>query len=196
MNPRPFATIWEEDRIFLFIDLNKSTYFSEQLSNIRYSELISTCLADLQPFISKFEATLYQVTGDEVVLTWHGSEYRNAVNAVRLFFEYTDYLIINKNTYRKKFGLLPTFKAAVNAGSVAVTSDHRYADEPIYRGSTLNTCGGLIKLCSALDKPLLATQSFVKVLGCSSGIGVDYHGRYMVKGKTAHENIYSILRTD
>lgn len=62
----------EEDRIFLFLDLNSSTVLAEELGHIRYSELSKCCLADLALSVKKYKATVYQYVGDEAVLSWGG----------------------------------------------------------------------------------------------------------------------------
>jgi adenylate cyclase len=189
-----FNDVWEEERIFLFIDLNDSTFLAEKLGNKLFSYLITQCVADLYPLIHQYKASLYQIVGDEIVLCWAKQDCCDNADILNLFFDFSDKLLLRSSIYKEEFGHAPTFKATGNIGKVAVSSSFN-SNEPIYRGDVLNTCGGLLSLCKTLNKPLIVTESFINSLGTNhASVNVQPIGRYLVKGKSKHENIFSITR--
>ena len=186
--------VWEEERIFLFIDLNNSTHLAEKLGNKLFSYLITQCVADIYPLIHQYKAQLYQIVGDEIVLSWTRQDCRNTANVLNLFFDFRDKLLLRSASYLNEFGHLPTFKATCHLGKVAVSSNIFNVDEPVYRGDVLNTCGGLLKLCKTLDQSLIATDDFVNSLDHPPYLIIQPLGRYMIKGKIKHENVYGMSR--
>jgi adenylate cyclase len=56
----------EEQRIFLFIDLNDSTMLAEILGHLKYSVFLSTFFADFQSSLTESDGDVYQYVGDEV----------------------------------------------------------------------------------------------------------------------------------
>lgn len=103
----------EEDRIFLFLDLNSSTMLAEELGHIRYSELLKCCFADLALSVKKYKATVYQYVGDEAVLSWGG---HLPAEGVALFFDFENRLRKRASFYKNRFGRVPTFKASIHGG--------------------------------------------------------------------------------
>jgi adenylate cyclase len=186
--------IWEEERIFLFIALNNSTYLTQKLGNKLFSYLITQCVADIYPIIHQYKAQLYQIAGDEIVLSWARQDCRNTGDVLNLFFDFRDKLLLRTAAYKKDFGNMPIFTATSHLGKVAVSSNIFRADEPVYRGDVLKTCGGLLKLCTALDKPIIVTEDFINSLSKSHDFTIQPLGRYLIKGKPDHENVYGVQR--
>jgi len=63
-----FNTPWEEERIFMFLDLQSSTEHAENLGHVEYSKMIQDCFNDLGIVVEN-EADIYQYIGDEAILT-------------------------------------------------------------------------------------------------------------------------------
>ena len=59
----------EEDRIFLFIDLEGSTTLAEQLGNIRYHALLRRFIADITPPVIRNGGEIDRYVGDQIILT-------------------------------------------------------------------------------------------------------------------------------
>ena len=76
----------------------------------------------MNKLIPNSEAEIYQYVGDEAVLTWK-IKHMNAVfiRPLQLFFSYKKRLEKRTKYYKSKFGIVPVFKAGLNAGVVAVT---------------------------------------------------------------------------
>lgn len=60
----------EEERIFMFMDLESSTSHAENLGHIKYSALIRDSFLDISRALSKNRAEVYQYVGDEIVVSW------------------------------------------------------------------------------------------------------------------------------
>ncbi len=187
--------IWEEERVFLFIDMNNSTYLAERLGNKLFSYLITQFVADIYPLIQLYKAELYQVVGDEIVLTWIRRDYGTGACVVNLFFDFQQKVALRGEYYVEKFGHVPCFKAIAHLGSVAVSVDDFFAHGPIYRGNVLNTCGGLLHLCKQLETPLIVTEEFALSVSTSSSFVTRPLGSFLVKGKRRFEKIFGIEKT-
>lgn len=64
----------EEDRTFMFLDLNNSTGIAERLGHVKYSRFLQKCFDDLNQVLQKYDAQIYQYVDDEVVLTWKNED--------------------------------------------------------------------------------------------------------------------------
>lgn len=64
----------EEDRTFMFLDLNNSTGIAERLGHVKYSCFLQKCFNDLNQVLQKYDAQIYQYVVDEVVLTWKNED--------------------------------------------------------------------------------------------------------------------------
>ncbi|MGB0524757.1 MAG: hypothetical protein ACPGJS_17420 [Flammeovirgaceae bacterium] len=82
-----FYTPHEEERIFMFLDLQSSTQMAEQLGHIKYSMLIQDCFDDLD-IVMENEAEIYQYVGDEVVLTWELADGLRNQNCLNAYFNF------------------------------------------------------------------------------------------------------------
>lgn len=185
--------VWEEERYFAFIDLNGSTRIAEMLGNRRFSDLLSRCLIELHPLVYKHSGSIYQIVGDEIVLTWSGAVPNAANCLVSLIFEFFECLEKNHLEFVRSFGVIPGFKAAANFGHVAV-SVNPCNGEVFYRGDVLNTCGGIIPLCKKYDSKFLATGSFVAQVKRSCEVQIRYLGMHAIKQKLLSDDLYSIER--
>jgi len=115
-----FYTPREEERIFMFLDLQASTHIAEKLGHIKYSMLIQDCFNDLGVVVED-EAEIYQYVGDEAVLTWKIEDGVRNANCLNAFFNFRKQLEKKQDYYKPKYDYLPFFKAGVHAGIVTVT---------------------------------------------------------------------------
>jgi len=102
-----FYTPHEEERIFMFIDLQSSTSLAERLGHIKYSMLLQDCFNDLGVVVEN-EAQIYQYVGDEVILTWKLKDGLRNHNCINAFYNFKHQLAkkmitIWKNTNANHF---------------------------------------------------------------------------------------------
>ena len=75
----------EEQRIFMFLDMNSSTTIAEQLGHVRYFELLREYYSDLSDAIIQHMGEVYQYIGDEIVITWKDQKGLQDNHCIRCF---------------------------------------------------------------------------------------------------------------
>lgn len=182
----------EEDRVFMFIDLNNSTSIAEKLGHVKYSRFINKCFNLLSDVISKYDAELYQYVGDEAVLTWNNNSSDTNSAPVTLFFEFEKLLLANKSAFIDKFECLPTFKASINSGKVIVSEvGGPSRKELAYHGDVLNTCARLLELSKTYKHNLFATGSFLNQQRNTS-YPTDFLTNIPLRGKSEEVAVFAI----
>lgn len=181
-----------ENRIFMFIDLKASTTYAEQLGHIRYSKLIQSCFHDLNKVVAKYRAEIYQYVGDEAALTWTLKEGLKDLNCIRVFFAFRDRINAHANYYKKRYGMVPEFKAGLNAGRVTVAEVGDIKREIAYHGDVVNTVARIQHLCNEFNVPLLATEEIMEKVKNVDGYQCEMMGSVTLKGKQNEVAIYAI----
>lgn len=182
-----------ENRIFMFLDLKNSTTIAETLGHIIYSKLLQQVFLDMSKLILKSGAEIYQYVGDEAVLTWRIKNYdKEFIKPIQLFFAYKKRLEKRRVYYINKFGLLPEFKAGVNAGVVTVAEIGDLKREIAYHGDVVNTAARLRSACNEFDKQLLASEYVIKNLKEPIEYGIEEIGEVNLRGKRNPIKVFSI----
>lgn len=184
----------EDNRIFLFLDLNNSTTLAERMGHYNYSSLIQDCFKDLTQLILKYQAEVYQYVGDQVVLHWKNSPL-NKSHLIDLFFDFETKLADKKEYYLKKYNEQPSFKAGVDLGLVMVSEVGEIKKMIAYHGDVLNVAARVEGLCNSVGKKFLVSEHFFdEDFTTASNITVNYVDSKLLKGKRKKLNIYSINR--
>lgn len=187
-----FYTPREEERIFMFLDLQSSTEHAENLGHIAYSRMIQDCFNDLGVVIEN-EAEIYQYVGDEVVLSWDlqkGLHHQNCLNA---FFTFKNKLHMKKDYYLTNYNCLPFFKAGLHSGKITVTEVGKYKKEIAYHGDTINTTSRIQGKCNALKQDLLVSQQLKDQLD-TTGFNFKNMGSIPLKGKEKEVVVFGVTQ--
>nr|WP_298924716.1 adenylate/guanylate cyclase domain-containing protein [uncultured Allomuricauda sp.] len=176
-----FYTPREEERIFMFLDLQSSTAHAERLGHVKYSMLVQDCFNDLGVAVEN-EAEIYQYVGDEAVLTWKLKQGLQNENCLRAYYNFTKLLHKKSDHYQKKYDCKPFFKAGLHAGIVTVTEVGKYKKEIAYHGDTINTAARIQGQCNALKSELLLSESLKGQLN-SNDFAYTTMGSIPLKGK-------------
>ena len=83
-----YHTPKDEYHIFMFMDLQGSTAIAERLGHNKYSQLMQNCFHDLTDIVLKYQASIYQYVGDEVVLTWDMIRGLQNLNCIKAYFAF------------------------------------------------------------------------------------------------------------
>jgi adenylate cyclase len=178
----------EENRIFLFLDLNNSTAIAENMGHLKYSMFLSRFFKDFQASLKATKGQIYQYVGDEVVVSWPYSE-QNIQESVRLINHFQHALRTHSQVYHKKFSCIPDFKAALHHGKVAVS---RIGIRKVYRGDILNTCARMLELASKFKIGLVASTAFAEGMKQKQDYDVKEMEDVVIRGKAQSMKIYSI----
>ncbi len=182
-----------ENRIFMFLDLKNSTSIAERLGHIIYSKLLQQCFLDMNKLILKSSAEIYQYVGDEAVLTWRIKDFDTEFyKPIQLFFAFKKRLEKRAQFYQNKFGLIPEFKAGINAGVVTVAEIGDLKREIAYHGDVVNTAARLRSACSEFNKDLLVTEFVFRNLNQSMDYVVEEIGEVNLKGKQKSVRVFSL----
>ena len=187
-----FYTPHEENRIFMFLDLQSSTEYAERLGHIEYSMLIRDCFNDLGVVIES-EAEIYQYVGDEAILTWKLRDGLRNQNCINAFFSFKNQLLKKKDYYKEKYNVVPFFKAGLNDGVVVATEVGKYKKEIAYHGDTINTAARIQGKCNEFQQELLLSESLKNKLD-PTHIQFELLGKIPLRGKQADVNIYSLSK--
>lgn len=180
----------EENRIFMFLDLNKSTSIAEKLGHVKYSRFLNKCFGDLSELLPSFQGEIYQYVGDEAVITWNTDQLTNPLKPLLLYSAFETKLLKNQSDYLEKFGVIPSFKASVNCGKVSVTMVGGTRKEMAFHGDVLNTASRVLELCSKLRKKMLITDAFSSLLQENQHVSTIYLKDLFLRGKNDKTSIY------
>ncbi|TRX60095.1 adenylate/guanylate cyclase domain-containing protein [Fulvivirga sp. M361] len=189
-----FYTPREEERVFMFLDLQSSTQLAERLGHIDYSRMIQDCFNDLGVVVEN-EAEIYQYVGDEVILTWQLQDGLRRQNCINAYFNFKRQLDKKKEYYLKEYNCQPFFKAGMNAGIVTVTEVGKYKKEIAYHGDTINTAARIQAKCNDFGQELLISE-YLKDKLDANGFVFDRLGKIDLKGKTNGVFVYAASEDD
>ena len=182
----------EEQRIFMFLDLQSSTQLAEQLGHIDYSSLIQDCFNDLGVVVED-GAEIYQYVGDEAVLTWKLKEGLSNESFVRAFFRFKEQIQSKANYYQQTYGVVPFFKAGIHAGTVTVTEIGKFKKEIAYHGDPINTAARIQGKCNELGADLLISQTLEKHVK-NDALDVHSVGSLLLRGKKKEMDLFSVTK--
>lgn len=181
-----------EKRIFMFLDLQSSTRYAEQLGHIKYSELIQRCFDYINLVVSDYSASLYQYVGDEVVLTWKWEDGLKNNRCIGLYFALVDLISQKADRLRKEFGIVPEFKAGVHGGYITVAEVGDIKKEIAYHGDVINTAARIQGKCNSFNSKFLVSKIIHNNLRDHRWSSKEI-GEVKLKGKLKPVVVYSIL---
>ncbi|WEA00642.1 adenylate/guanylate cyclase domain-containing protein [Mucilaginibacter sp. SJ] len=173
----------EEERIFMFLDLQSSTSIAERLGSITYSSMLKELFDDLTVPVLATHAEIYQYVGDEVILTWPG---RTGIKNNRCLycFQYIEASIAKKRDYyQKKFGVTPQFKAGLHIGKAVATIVGKVKKEIVYHGDVLNTTARMQSLCNHYQESMIVSKVLIDQLNIVELNAISL-GEIELRGKT------------
>ena len=152
----------EEERIFMFMDLNNSTAIAEKLGDVDFSNLLNEIFFDLSQSIYSTYGAIYRYVGDEVVITWKMKNGLENANCIRTFFLSKNALKRQREKYMTKYGFFPTFSAGYHYGKVIVGEIGDVKSQITFLGDVLYTTANIEKQCRILGKENLVSEDLIK----------------------------------
>ncbi|MRG44631.1 adenylate/guanylate cyclase domain-containing protein [Chitinophaga sp. SYP-B3965] len=186
----------EEERIFMFMDLQSSTTIAEQLGHLKYSSFIRDSFMDINEVLLPHNAEVYQYVGDEIVVTWRIDEGLKFLSCIRFFFACEYRFFEREQYYMSNYGVLPRFKASLHMGKVTAVEIGEVKRDIAYHGDTLNTAARIQSVCNDYNKRLLISTYMLEAIGANSGIRTETIGMIQLKGKATKVGIASVEGLD
>jgi adenylate cyclase len=187
-----YHQVKQEERIFLFIDLNDSTDIAEEMGEMEFSHFLQDYFYDISEPIARYFGRIYQYVGDEAVVTWPVKKGLKFAVCVRCFFAVQKQIRRYQKQYEKRYGRVPAFKAALHGGSVVVSEVGKYKSEIAYHGDVLNTTARMLGKCHELEAELLVSDWVLEKLNMPKYLQAEDLGYFQLKGKQQEIKLYSV----
>ena len=155
----------QENRGFIFIDLNGSTALAERISHDLYSNLIHDCFQELEQVIDTFQGLeVYQYVGDEAILSWklNGCDIR--YQAIEVFLRFKKRLLLKKAYFCRNYDHFPTFKCAIHCGVVTRSDLGQSVVQTAFHGDVVNTASRILGLCHTHRTDLLLSKDYYQLI--------------------------------
>ena len=184
-----------EERIFMFLDMRRSTELAEQLGDVKFSELVRDFFDDLTGPIIETRAEVSHYIGDEAVITWWPKRGLASANCIQIFFRMQVAIDRRKDHYVKEYGLVPEFKAGAHIGNVVATEVGKLKSEIVFHGDVLNTTARVQAACSTYGADFLITEALASRLPKMTWLQMSPIGDVLLKGKTEKIQLLSASLT-
>lgn len=154
----------EEERIFSFIDLKKSTQIAERLGALQFHTLLYEFFHDISKCILVTEGEIYRYVGDEIVISWKVKQGLKNANCIRAYFYINEELKKYREKYIKMFGFVPDFHAAYHIGKVIRGEIGDVKSQFVFHGEAMYTASKIEKECTKLGYDILLSSELMQRL--------------------------------
>ena len=178
-----YNTPKEESRIFMFLDLNSSTSIAESLGDKKYHELLKDIFIDITNPILENRGEIYQYVGDEVVIAWRYDEGLRNNKCINCFFDIKTHLLLLRDKYIGKYGLIPAFKAGIHCGKIIAGEVGIIKRDITYSGDVLNTTSRIQNMCKEFNQEMLVSIALIEELQLTDRYTMQMLGAIKLRGK-------------
>jgi adenylate cyclase len=182
----------EENRIFLFMDLQSSTFIAEALGHLKCSAFIRDSILDINHVVADYHAQIYQYVGDEIVVTWNVENGKLPLRCIRFFFACEAKFKSRSMYYQKQYGQSPQFKAGLHMGKVTAVEVGELKRDIAYHGDTLNTTARIQSICNENNKYFLTSNHVLENSDIKKHYNIQSLGMVLLRGKKQAVEIISI----
>lgn len=149
-------------RVILFVDISDSTGIAEKLGHIRFFDFVRDFFNDITDPILNSKGVIYQYVGDEVTVTWSLKRgLGNKADALECYFRMQEKMARRETYYWQRYGLTPSFKAALHTGKVVAGEMGVIKREIVYSGDILNTTARMLEQCHVHEEPFIISGEIV-----------------------------------
>ncbi len=183
----------EEQKIFMFLDINNSTSIAEELGDERYHSLLKDFFADITAPVLDNKGSIYQYVGDEVVISWNYNDGIQHEHCIRCFFDMKKQVALKKQKYLERYSLVPSFKAGIHCGRVIAGEVGIIKRDITYSGDVLNTTSRILNKCAELREEIIASSDLLAALAYSKSYITRPLGAIKLKGKNKEVLLNSLM---
>lgn len=159
-----------EELVFVVIDMKGSTSIAERLDDLDFHALLNAFFADIGDAAHDYGAEIHKYVGDEAILSWPVASGLTEARAVLCVFAAAHRIERRGAWYRKRFGLVPQFRAALHVGTVAAGEIGQQRREIAYVGDTLNTAARLVDAARNSGRDVVASLALLGRLTLPAGL--------------------------
>ena len=173
-----------ERRAFLLIDMKDSTGVAERLGPVRFHELLNDFFHDVADAALECEAEIHKYVGDEAILTWPEAAATDG-DCLRFPFLAQEVVERRRKTYLSRFGVVPTFRAAIHSGEIVAGEIGDVRREIAYVGDTLNVAARLLDAAKELGHDVLVSDELLAQAPLPAGLRARKRPVLSVRGRAA-----------
>jgi adenylate cyclase len=183
-----------EQRAFLLIDMKDSTGLAERLGPVRFHQLLNEFFRDVSDAAIECEAEIHKYVGDEVILTWPGEDALSDSECLACPFVASDHIAANAGRYRRRFGVVPEFRAALHCGEIVAGEIGDVRREIAYIGDTLNVAARLLDAAKTIGRDVLVSTDLLERAPLPAGLCAEPLPTLTVRGRVAPLGISALRR--
>ncbi len=98
--------------------------------------------------------------------------------------------------YTRQFGVVPTVRAGLHAGSVVTGEMGRAKQEIVFLGDTVNTVARLEAACAEREEQVILSGDLMDLLTVPKNISVKTLGTERLRGKAQPVELFTAARVD
>lgn len=181
----------EEERIFMFIDLKSSTTIAEKLGHKKFSHLVQDLFNDMA-IVDNYGGEIYQYMGDGAIISWNLKNGLKGNKFLKAYFIFAKLLNKRQRYYKRKYNLIPKFKAGIHVGKVMVLQVGQIRRDISYNGDTMNTAARIESKCNELKQNLLISSNLYDLIIDKKEFRFKTIGEITLRGKRKAVEIYSV----
>lgn len=185
-----------ERKAFLLIDMRDSTGLAESLGPIRFHELLNSFFRDIAEAAFESEAEIHKYVGDEAILNWPIDAALSDGDCLACPFLVRELIARNAEHYRRRYGMVPTFRAALHCGEIVAGEIGETRREIAYVGDTLNVAARLLEASKSLGHDTLVSQDLLDIVKLPAGLVATPLPTLAIRGRTAPLGIAALSRSD
>jgi len=183
-----------EERVFLIMDLRGSTAIAERIGDHSFLSFLDAVFLDIGEPLLEQRGEIYKYVGDEIIATWPLERGCKDARCVRACFDAAARLDFYADAYRRLYGEVPGFRAALHAGRVVSGELGHVKREIAYLGDTLNTTARIEQVGKAQDLFCVISAPLLERLTLPPGITARPLGETLLSGKRSTLALYSLER--
>jgi class 3 adenylate cyclase len=183
-----------EERVLMFLDLAGSTSLAEAMGELRVQNLLTRFFFDIDEAITANGGEVHAYVGDEVIVTWPLDGKTAEGHCIDCFFAITDCIAEKADSYRKEFGMVPSFRAGLHAGPVAISECGSSRRQLAYFGDTVNVTARLQEYCKEAKRNVLLSADLLRHIRPRADLLVEALGPAQLTGRAAAMEIFTVKR--
>ncbi|MBI3196223.1 MAG: adenylate/guanylate cyclase domain-containing protein [Rhodospirillales bacterium] len=183
-----------EQRAFLLIDMKDSTRLAERLGPIRFHELLNDFFRDVSDAAFETQAEIHKYVGDEAILTWTAGKALADGDFLACPFIVRDLIAGNGDRYRRRFGVVPAFRASLHCGEIVAGEIGDARREIAYVGDTLNVAARLLEAAKARGRDILVSADLLEAVALPADLVAEPLPTLAIRGRNAPLEIFALAR--
>jgi len=181
----------EEQRIFMFLDLNHSTTLAEKMGNEKFYHFLNDFYHDIAPVVTQHKGEVVDYVGDLVIISWTYSLGVFETQCLTCYRAFEAVVERKKEVYLQRYGTTPEFKAAVHCGDVIIGEMGKIKKSIKFSGDVLNTTARVEKVCGTLGAKMVITDKLANLLSDAPYL-MEKVSNVSLKGKQNPVDVYKV----